>query len=782
MTPSSVAATQTAAVTIVARNYVAQARVLAQSFLAHHPGVRFVTLVIDGTPADRSITGVGEVFLPSDLPMDVDEWHRMAGIYDVLELATAVKPALLMSVLQDGGPVIYFDPDIQVFDSLADAFAAAEEHGIALTPHVLQPLPRDGLETSERTIRGAGIFNLGFIAVGRRSWPFLRWWHERLRRDAVVDLDDHLFTDQRWIDWVPALFEHVVLRDPGLNIAHWNAHERPLVRQPDGRLTVTGNPVRFVHFSGYDPRRPAVLSKHAADRPRVRLSEYPVLADLCAEYAQALDAAEHSHVHTRSYRLSRLPDGTILTTSVRRMYRQALLQAERGDGPMPPNPYSAPEEFVAWGFQRPAPHFLSKVEFQMWRSRTDLQVAFPDPLGVNGAAAAGWFDVDPWAEQQRKAIRPGAPAASFHSVARERRPGGWSVVAYAQAELGVGEAGRRLALAMRHVGLPTELVAVNETLSRQQHRGVHPIIDRIGFRDTITAVNADQLARIWNLTDVEAAPGRRIGLWFWEVDTLPIGADRAMERLDEIWVTSEHTRAALAGSPTPVRVVPLPAIQHPQTRFTRQLLGLPEDRTIFLCLLDFLSVCRRKNPEDTIDAYRRAFGPTDGAYLVVKAINGHHRPGDLDRIRQLAGGRPDIVIRDEYLDANRMRAMVELSDCVVSLHRAEGFGLNLLDAMAAGRPVIATGYSGNLAFMTAETAMLVPHDVVLVGPGADPYPEHAHWAQPDVDMAAAHLRRVHDDPDRARKIGSAGRRHVLARFSVPTVAAELRSLLMTREG
>ena len=186
----------------------------------------------------------------------------------------------------------------------------------------------------------------------------------------------------------------------------------------------------------------------------------------------------------------------------------------------------------------------------------------------------------------------------------------------------------------------------------------------------------------------------------------------------------------------------------------------------------------RKNPLDLVDAYQRAFGPDDGAALVLKSINGATRTVELDRVRQAVAGRPDILVQDGYLDAHRIQALIELSDCFVSLHRCEGFGLNLAAAMAVGKPVIATGYSGNLAFMDATSAFLVPFELVPVGPGHAPYPADARWAQPDLDAAASLLRLVFDQPVERQSSAEQGRRTVVDRLAPTRVGAEVADRLL----
>ena len=126
------------------------------------------------------------------------------GIYDVTELSTAVKPLLLKHLLENReGVAVYLDPDIRVYGSLADLVPLASVHGIVLTPHTMVPLPRDEKRLSSADLLAAGVFNLGFIVVGQTARPFLDWWWEQTRRDALSDISRMMFTDQRWIDFGP---------------------------------------------------------------------------------------------------------------------------------------------------------------------------------------------------------------------------------------------------------------------------------------------------------------------------------------------------------------------------------------------------------------------------------------------------------------------------------------------------------------------------------------------------------------------------------------------------
>jgi glycosyltransferase involved in cell wall biosynthesis len=361
-----------------------------------------------------------------------------------------------------------------------------------------------------------------------------------------------------------------------------------------------------------------------------------------------------------------------------------------------------------------------------------------------------------------------------------RRPFGWSVLAYAAAELGVGEAGRRVAAAVRQSGLPTELVGVaTGSESRQQHRHGYSVRETVGFENTVICVNADQLPHLFHELDLVQLRGSHVGMWFWELDAFPERFHGAFALVKEVWVASEFTRAAVAAvADRPVRKVTLPILRpEGPTRFTRRSLGLPEDRFCFLTNFDYFSTCERKNPIGTIRAYTQAFAPDDGACLVVKSINGHRRPEEAARVRDCAAGRPDVHFLDDYVSAAGMKAMIELADVYVSLHRAEGYGLNLADAMVVGTPTIATGYSGNMDFMDDTSSALVGYDLVEVGPHAFPYDADAVWAQPRLDEASTAMRWLFTDRVGAAALAERARVST-ERFTLARAGLEVRDLLI----
>src|SRR2546423_1869315 len=753
--------------TIVARNYLAQARVLASSFKRHHPDWRFAILLIDDPENEEGSTHDSQILNLNHIGLDEGDAHRMPMIYNVTELSTAVKPWLLRHLLKSTAtPVIYFDPDIEIFAPLRDIGQLAQEHSIVLTPHVTEPMPRDKLSLTESDILGAGIYNLGFIAIAPGSEQFLDWWAVRLRRESVVDPARMRFTDQRWIDFVPGMFSHYILRDPACNVAYWNLYSRKVV-WTGNRYEVNGRPLRFFHFSGYDPDKPHLLSKHQGEHPRILLSEHPGVAKICREYSGKLCAEGFNDAKRARYHFDSLKNGIKIDWYIHRLYRDALLKFDEGEGAEPPSPFSADgeEAFVRWLNEpiRALPPVVTRYMLAIHSGRPDLQQAFPEPLGKRATAFCRWFLEDGQEEvQAHESLIPANVKSSGGNGAIDRGRGrraptpSVTVVGYLRAELGVGEAARLLIAGVEAANISYHTLTNRETISRQNHRVIERDEGNFGSDINIVCVNADQTPVFARKVTPSFFAGRHtIGVWFWEVEDVAPEFYNAINYVDEIWVASQFIHKAFAKiSPKPVFKFHLPIVKPiTDASLSRRDLGLA-DRFTFLFSFDFLSVLERKNTAGVIKAFRRAFSPGAGPALLIKTINGDKRILDLEKLRFVAEDHPDITIRDGYVSAIEKNTLTAMCDCYVSLHRSEGYGLTMAEAMALGRPVIATDYSGNLDFMTPENSYLCSYTLRQIGPEAPPYPATSRWAEPDLDQAAAFMRHVYEDQAQARERGA----------------------------
>jgi glycosyltransferase involved in cell wall biosynthesis len=240
--------------------------------------------------------------------------------------------------------------------------------------------------------------------------------------------------------------------------------------------------------------------------------------------------------------------------------------------------------------------------------------------------------------------------------------------------------------------------------------------------------------------------------------------------------------AANIGAATQVPVVALPPpVQRPAAEAPPLRLGVP-DGFLFLFVFDYLSTIQRKNPVGLIEAFKRAFLPGEGPQLLIKTINAPLRPLAEEEVLWAAHGRSDIHVIDRSLSAVELSGLMAACDCYASLHRAEGFGLTMAEAMAIGKPVIATGYSGNVDFMNASNSLLVDYAIGRVGPECEIYPPEGEWADPSVEHGAELMRRVHDDRDAAAVLGARARADIARQLSPAATGAAMRRRLEALSG
>ncbi|HEY3959509.1 MAG TPA: glycosyltransferase [Solirubrobacteraceae bacterium] len=329
---------------------------------------------------------------------------------------------------------------------------------------------------------------------------------------------------------------------------------------------------------------------------------------------------------------------------------------------------------------------------------------------------------------------------------------------------------RTVSVPLHHLALP---VALADEYGRHDfeelvHDGRH------GFE--IVAVNADELPDFVERLGPDYFQGPRIGIWGWETNTIPARWQRAFALVDEIWVYSSFMAANIAAATNvPVLALP-PPVQPPAGEVPPLRLGVP-DGFLFLFVFDYLSTIQRKNPVGLIEAFRRAFAPGEGPQLLIKTINAPLRPLAEEEVLWAAHGREDVHVVDRSLSSEELFGLMAACDCYASLHRAEGFGLTMAEAMAIGKPVIATGYSGNVDFMNAHNSLLVDYAIGRVGPECEIYPPEGEWADPLIEHAAELMRRVHDDRDAAAALGARARADIARQLSPAATGAAMRRRL-----
>ncbi len=279
--------------------------------------------------------------------------------------------------------------------------------------------------------------------------------------------------------------------------------------------------------------------------------------------------------------------------------------------------------------------------------------------------------------------------------------------------------------------------------------------------------------------------GRRVvGMWNWELPVVPQAWRDGLRFVHEVWVTSRFTAEAMAAWLPPRHGIALRTVTYPlalcppaPAPLDRAAFGLPSSILIVLVSFNLASSFVRKNPLAAIAAFRRAFADRPDRLLLLKVGHPGHFPADFAALRDAVGDAPNIRIETREMPAAEVHALTACADIVLSLHRSEGFGLVPAEAMLLGRPVVATGWSGNMDFMDQDSAELVPYRLV---PAHDPRGvldvPGATWAEPDIDAAAAALRRLADDPASRHALGRRGQAHASAALGPAPLAAAVAGL------
>jgi glycosyltransferase involved in cell wall biosynthesis len=221
-----------------------------------------------------------------------------------------------------------------------------------------------------------------------------------------------------------------------------------------------------------------------------------------------------------------------------------------------------------------------------------------------------------------------------------------------------------------------------------------------------------------------------IGVWFWELEKLPPPWHHLAPLMDEVWAQSNFVKRVFEKDSRQVRVMPFSLDAVVPSHKSRVDFGLPENKFIFLFTFDYLSHAARKNPQAVIESFKRAFGESEEVLLVIKTVNSDRAGAGVPDLRGSLEKCRNIVFFDEYFQYKDLLRLIQLANCYVSLHRSEGLGLGLAEAMKLGTLVMATNYSGNTDFMNAEDALMVDFTLTPVLSGDYPYGAGNFWAEP----------------------------------------------------
>lgn len=681
--------TEFAACTIIAKNYLPMARVLTESWHRFHPECPMFVLMLDSPAAFASLED--ESFQSIRLgQLDIPHVYALQFKYPLLELGTAVKPYLLGYLFQHYAPrkLLYLDADILILASLHKLSLALDEANVLLTPHLLAPNPDDKQHSDDLDILQTGVYNLGFLGLRNsfESHQLLSWWSKKLYHYCIDDRPGNLFVDQRWMDLVPGLYDGVqIVRDPGYNVARWNLHERAVSAEEDG-FKVDGGPLYFFHFSGFNPDKPWIVSKHWF---RYDIAGIGPARKLYLLYRDLVVQKGWNETRSWPYDHEFFANGMRISASMRRRYWEAGPDVSYLGNP-----------FLWLGSGA--------------RSKTGMEEEEPSSRFAAGINILSSVDPGEASEDSEGSLRTITAAELSYAI---------------QSTTG-------------------DRARLREALSRHS-------AEENSYDTNLFLLPAEVFQ--WFARDKSSYLAGHFNIAYldWPGSSFPKQWTTIFGDVHEVWTPSEYVRrAVIASCPVPVRVI-YPSIDP-------SMAAKPEsDATAdgssgvfsFVFAFDLRSCFERKFPLGLIKAFKSAFSDRRDVQLLIHCSNAPQgRKYFLEMQRAVAG--TNIKLLNDPLTSVTKHQLLMNADCYVSLHRAEAFGLTLAEAMAFGKPVIATGYSGNLDFMSDQDSFLVPYRMVEIKENQGAYTAGQSWAEPDEDYAVDIMRYVESNREHAAEMGA----------------------------
>lgn len=399
----------------------------------------------------------------------------------------------------------------------------------------------------------------------------------------------------------------------------------------------------------------------------------------------------------------------------------------------------------------------------IWQNDELLRGLYPVPVASELIA---WFQAN---ESDYRALsylfnwkRPTTSLGKSSSNPNQRRARGVNLIGYAHAQLGIGEDVRMAAAACEAVGIPFTIYNISPGVEvcQNDRSSERYISTDLPYDTNIFCMTGIETARLYAVFgEALFAEFRNIGYWPWELSDWPEAWHHCYKLVDEIWASSTFTyNAFVKSSLVPVRLMPMAVEASKTLCFSRKEFGLPPNRFLFVFAFDVLSSIHRKNPFACVAAFQKAFPDgNDNVGLVIKAMRANNGSEDWMKLCRVVEKDNRVSLLTGTYQREKILDLYRNCDCFVSLHRSEGFGRGLVEAMLLGVPVIATGYSGNTDFTMPETSYCVNYSLRPLRAEEYDYGEGLEWAEPDIGSAAACMRKVFEDSSlRDRILQNAG--------------------------
>lgn len=355
---------------------------------------------------------------------------------------------------------------------------------------------------------------------------------------------------------------------------------------------------------------------------------------------------------------------------------------------------------------------------------------------------------------------------------QDEYPAGVNLYGYLSASLGLGQGARLYSQALNRIALPTVQVDTSFLLCKNRGGG-HIPVKAAPYAISLVHLNPDLLPHLYQAMDSTVWNGRyQVGVWLWELERLPDAWLPWLSIFDEFWAPSHFIEDTLRrDTQLPVHYMPY-GIEAPiEMGVGRSAFDLPEDAFLVLCMFDMHSHLSRKNPEAAVRAFQAAFPSEENAVLVLKTHSA--TAAELEHLCKLTGQANNVRVFHADMEKPRLNALIACCDALLSLHRSEGFGLVLAEAMLLRVPVVATGWSANTDFMDSKCACMVEYELIPADGDYMSVGQGQQWAEPSVADAARWLRKLYLDPAFHQEIAAAGQRRIQQDYSIDACAARM---------